>query len=369
MIHKNLFCFPSHILKFVLIFSFFMFIFIFFNYFNDYEYLDYFGERNFEIASECFSYDYKNLTQVCYSVTDLINFEKNIAKRKLLINGQGEAKFIALLIQPNGFSTKNSDTRLWEIDHLTISLQYIGSMIISPFILGALDIPVFFNFFSLFNNTQIKKSIMVIGMGSGILDMYFHKRFQNLRIIVYEKEPIVNFLAKRWFGVQENLMRQTILKDGVIAIKEASKNGLRFNAVFIDACNYNNWFLCPDSEFLKNSTLQNIQSILTDKGAVVINVLSFMHNETKYLQKVYRQLLIFFPTCIIFHFTSEFNTIFSCVKYAIKSNELNNLGISQKHAWLKSYNTVVKLFNFDVLLNSTIFEVISNEENWVPAQI
>lgn len=56
-------------------------------------------------------------------------------------------------------------------------------MIISPFILGALDIPVFFNFFSLFNNTQIKKSIMVIGMGSGILDMYFHKRFQNVSYI------------------------------------------------------------------------------------------------------------------------------------------------------------------------------------------
>lgn len=42
--------------------------------------------------------------------------------------------------------------------------------------------------------------------------------------------------------------------------------GDQFDAVFINACSFDNVFPCPSTEFLQNSTLQNIRSILKDKG-------------------------------------------------------------------------------------------------------
>lgn len=72
-------------------------------------------------------------------------------------------------------STRNSDTRLWKVDHLAICSQYIGAMIVSSFTLGALNFAT-----SPLKRKQNNESIMVIGLGGGRLDMFFSKQFPQV---------------------------------------------------------------------------------------------------------------------------------------------------------------------------------------------
>jgi hypothetical protein len=46
-----------------------------------------------------------------------------------------------------------------------------------------------------------------------------------VNISVYEIDPTVRELAHRWFGVTDADMRRTIVKDGLVALKEAELRG------------------------------------------------------------------------------------------------------------------------------------------------
>lgn len=61
------------------------------------------------------------------------------------------------------------DTKLWQIDHENLTTEYIAAMAAIPFLLGALDMDSP-------STAEQKQSILVVGMGGGGLDMFWHTK-------------------------------------------------------------------------------------------------------------------------------------------------------------------------------------------------
>uniref|UniRef100_A0A914D1S1 PABS domain-containing protein n=1 Tax=Acrobeloides nanus TaxID=290746 RepID=A0A914D1S1_9BILA len=152
----------------------------------------------------------------CYSVIDL--FDKSGRVRRAIYTHGFEKDFESMvaLISPKGLPAKESDTRIWEVDHREILSQYVAAMILEPLMLTAIGIE---------HERDESTNLLVIGLGGGSLDMFFHKQKPKMNITVIEIDTLVNNLAHRWFGIEENEHRRTIIADGVEFMYKASIEG------------------------------------------------------------------------------------------------------------------------------------------------
>uniref|UniRef100_A0A915NPD2 Uncharacterized protein n=1 Tax=Meloidogyne floridensis TaxID=298350 RepID=A0A915NPD2_9BILA len=151
----------------------------------------------------------------------------------------------------------NSDTRLWNIDHFTILNEYVAAMAILPFVVGSLHNDLKLNIYS--------NKVLIIGLGGGSLDMFWHKRFPwievylvlgvfyivflpNLNITIFEINPNVVKLTEKWFDAVNDDTRHVFVQDGILAFngklinvgggrKAVNNNDSQlYDAIVIDAC-------------------------------------------------------------------------------------------------------------------------------------
>lgn len=68
---------------------------------------------------------------------------------------------------------RESDTRMWHVDHTSILSQYVAAMILEPLMLTAIGME---------EDRDENTSILVVGLGGGSLDMFFQKKKPKVSI-------------------------------------------------------------------------------------------------------------------------------------------------------------------------------------------
>lgn len=276
-----------------------------------------------------------NLMRNCCIVADVLNFERNTASRviyfaKLPWNATHihheydsvDFESELPLIPPPGMSVRNSDTRLWLIDHRKLLNEYVATMALLPFVLvhGLLNTTSNITAGAEPIQKQQLRNFLVIGLGGGSLDMFWHTRFPSVYITVYELDPNIVSLANRWFRTVDDQTRRIVVGDGLKAIENATRQCEHFDIIVVDACDSTHSMPCPSSPFLQANVLENIRAALKPMGVFVLNVLPLV-DEQIHVQMVESKLLTAFGTCIRARMAKQMNNIFACVPYRIAPDD------------------------------------------------
>ncbi|KAK0407041.1 hypothetical protein QR680_018966 [Steinernema hermaphroditum] len=214
----------------------------------------------------------------CYVVSDFVDSKTNEAWRaihseKATNSSQMESHFsrAALIVQNDTTSSKD-----WSVDHTTILAQYIAVMAALPFATGSL--------------LKAKPTILSIGLGGGVLDMFLHTARPKFEVTVVESDPTIIDIAHKWFGVEETTNRKTVNDSGIDFLSNTVKNdryrippwtpdsfrsGRQYDVVFVDACDLSSDNVtCPSAPFLDRANIADISDSLPTSGDVVVNVVA-----------------------------------------------------------------------------------------------
>uniref|UniRef100_A0A1I7XUZ7 Methyltranfer_dom domain-containing protein n=1 Tax=Heterorhabditis bacteriophora TaxID=37862 RepID=A0A1I7XUZ7_HETBA len=251
------------------------------------------------------------ITTRCYTVVDKKIQNRRGAEhveRHLMVDGfADQSDTVIYLIPPKDEKFDTSDTRIWTIDHLTLNSQYVAGLLIAPFVVSSLSL----------NGLDSHKSVLEIGLGGGSFDMALSKLKPEINITAVEFDPVVVTLAKKWFGVINTNTRHTIITDGIDYINKASTRGEKYDVVVLDACDTSPLSPCPAESFRNQEIIQVMKSILTDKGCVIVNILSHDEDDGRKTEKVIEIFTDVFPSCLQMKMTDEVNIILICVPYSI----------------------------------------------------
>uniref|UniRef100_A0A915P5A7 PABS domain-containing protein n=1 Tax=Meloidogyne floridensis TaxID=298350 RepID=A0A915P5A7_9BILA len=172
----------------------------------------------------------------------------------------------------------NSDTRLWNIDHFTILNEYVAAMAILPFVVGSLHNDLKLSIYS--------NKVLIIGLGGGSLDMFWHKRFPWLNITIFEINPNVVKLTEKWFDAVNDDTRHVFVQDGILA----------FNGKL---------------------NIKRVRKAVNNNGVAIFNLLPLENEEENVKRFVQRRLAAHFPTCIRYKMAKQSNNILACLPYSI----------------------------------------------------
>ncbi|CAI2357076.1 unnamed protein product [Caenorhabditis sp. 36 PRJEB53466] len=263
------------------------------------------------ITQEC-----SKMTDYCYIVVDKkVEMEQGqMVERHMFLKGfEDESDTIVRLIPQGEKTFESSDTRMWKVDHLSIRAQYIAALISAPFIVSTL---------SLVDSDNDGKTILEIGLGGGSLDMFLHQMNPKMNITAVEIDPVVVSIARKWFNVVDDDTRRTITADGLKFIQDAQKNGDKYDAVFLDACDNSQTMPCPSEVFRNVEVYRSISAIVKETGSLIVNILSHI-DEPQEVMKFVKELSQHFGSCIRVSITDEMNVIAICTKQAITDNTGN----------------------------------------------
>uniref|UniRef100_A0A915NNH0 PABS domain-containing protein n=1 Tax=Meloidogyne floridensis TaxID=298350 RepID=A0A915NNH0_9BILA len=266
---------------------------------------------------------------------------------------------------------------------------------ILPFVVGSLHNDLKLNIYS--NN------VLIIGLGGGSLDMFWHKRFPWLNITIFEINPNVVKLTEKWFDAVNDDTRHVFVQDGILAFngkliniergrKAVNNNGFLFfliffdegprvnsqlyDAIVIDACdpiknvsiknknkkqqenNFQQQMPCPSSNLISPTFLGLIKRKLTLKGVAIFNLLPLENEEVNVKRFVQRRLAAHFPTCIRYKMAKQSNNILACLPYSItqrrkSSKEPTELTNEMFNFWKIRLATLIREFGFKELLNDS----------------
>ncbi|QDZ21007.1 methyltransferase [Chloropicon primus] len=132
--------------------------------------------------------------------------------------------------------------------------------------------------------TAGKLRVLLVGLGGGGLPMFISQQF-SADVTVVELDPVVEGLAKDYFGFEETGDLRSLVGDGLKYIRdyrsslEGGQEQSKFDVVVIDASGSSSESIsCPPKEFLEVDFLKGVSGILADTGLMAVNVVSRSNN-------------------------------------------------------------------------------------------
>lgn len=135
-----------------------------------------------------------------------------------------------------------------------------------------------------------KVSTTVVGLGAGILPMFLRGCLPFLDIEVVELDPMVEELAKKYFGFSMDEQLKVHSGDGIKFVEEiavadhgtstqSASNGKDSNKVKIlivdvDSSDLSSGLSCPPANFVEDSFLLSAKKFLSPGGLFIINLVS-----------------------------------------------------------------------------------------------
>ncbi|KAK5981861.1 hypothetical protein GCK32_007204 [Trichostrongylus colubriformis] len=131
-------------------------------------------------------------------------------------------------------------------------------------------------------------NVLSIGLGAGYLNSYLHSTYSKMNITVVEIEPKMVEIAHKWFDLEEDDLHRVFTMDGVEFLKEAAEKGQKFDVVHVDACDSDSDadVNCPVAVFLGKEVVKSIHKVLSNKGVLIMNLLSLKLPQAKVYEKV-----------------------------------------------------------------------------------
>uniref|UniRef100_A0A0D3FUY4 Methyltransferase type 11 domain-containing protein n=1 Tax=Oryza barthii TaxID=65489 RepID=A0A0D3FUY4_9ORYZ len=136
-----------------------------------------------------------------------------------------------------------------------------------------------------------KVSTTVIGLGAGTLPMFLRGCLPFLDIKVVELDPLVEEVAKKYFGFSTDEQLQVHLGDGIkfiddIAVANSGattqqlmstgneNNAVKILIVDVDSSDVSSGLSCPHANFVEDSFLLAVKKFLDEGGLFIINLVS-----------------------------------------------------------------------------------------------
>ncbi|EPB72794.1 hypothetical protein ANCCEY_08130 [Ancylostoma ceylanicum] len=153
------------------------------------------------------------------------------------------------------------DTTKWELDRLSIRLNYAQTMISGLFFSGAVE----------YNSTK-KHDIVLMGVAGGVINNFLRTMpNQVLNITAIDIDPVMKRIAERWFEFEESPLSRIIVEDGIVYAEEAAKKGETYDAVLLDLSdNQKAELIAPIKEFLTDKVAATLSSILKESGSKTV---------------------------------------------------------------------------------------------------
>jgi spermidine synthase len=126
------------------------------------------------------------------------------------------------------------------------------------------------------------KRVLIVGLGGGSLPTSLQEILPDAQIDVVEIDPAVTRVAKQYFSFKDGPKLKIIEMDGRVYVKRAIREGLRYDAILLDAFDHE---YIPE-HLLTREFLQEVESLLSPEGVLVGNTFSssklYDHESTTY---------------------------------------------------------------------------------------
>ncbi|KAH7713837.1 Protein Y34B4A.7 [Aphelenchoides avenae] len=196
------------------------------------------------------------LQKNCFYVIDA-NWIYNMHTRRLVTEFYPNSYQAIREIQPTkGDAFTKENAQKWPANPSSLIFDYLKVLASAPFatsILGSGSNPA---------------KILSIGLGAGSIDSFFLSLPEQHEVTSVELDPAVQYIARRWFGVDASSRHNIVVNDGAIFIKEQNVKGNKYDVVVVDACYaaVNRSMACPVEDFFMQETVQQLRSIIKDRG-------------------------------------------------------------------------------------------------------
>ncbi|XP_019875061.2 eEF1A lysine and N-terminal methyltransferase homolog isoform X2 [Aethina tumida] len=178
--------------------------------------------------------------------------------------------------------------------------------------------------------------IAVIGLGGGNLCSFLHKFLPNAKITGVDIDKDMLKIATDWFGFQQNDKLSVVIEDGLEFIRNAVRSEKKINALLfdVDSKDTSIGMSCPPKQFLDDSVLDDIVTILDYRGLFVLNIVL---RDTSLRPEILLKLKKKFKTIVAYKFEADVNEIMICSKDEIEEEKL-------KQSLMESCKVVNKFF-------------------------
>ncbi|XGW14453.1 hypothetical protein V3C99_000620, partial [Haemonchus contortus] len=268
---------------------------------------------------------------VCVSVQDVIWKEENRYKfiRAVVYK---DTQFTTMNLKlPEKYDKEHLDTTKWELDKTSLnSYCYTPVMIEEMFTSGAVRM-----------NRQAEANVLVVGLGAGYLNSHLHATFPKMNLTGVEIEPKMVRIARKWFGLVLDSRQRVYTMDGAKFMNMAVREGRKYDAILVDVCSVDKdvELTCPSSAFVQTENVKDFANAITERGVVLLNVLSLKISASKAVEKVKSVYDKMFRNCIVVPAEdSPPNVVLSCTQH-VRPKSLKD----RYDGFLKSLERVVLL--------------------------
>ncbi|KAL3105194.1 hypothetical protein niasHT_028866 [Heterodera trifolii] len=190
------------------------------------------GENPFLILQEVIC---PNGADHCFKVEDLVHneWQPNGTKwrryqRMLMDESEANVVFSIADLMPDDpdtpFSAQNA--LRWTVRKNNLPLPYMKAIAAQMFVSGCARLEP---------SGRTRRTLMV-GLGGASVPNFLLETDPSHEVVSVELEPAVEYIARKWFGLEQSPRQKVVVRDGVEFIREWAENDGRFDCVVVDAC-------------------------------------------------------------------------------------------------------------------------------------
>ncbi|KRT85302.1 methyltransferase [Oryctes borbonicus] len=164
-------------------------------------------------------------------------------------------------------------------------------------------------------------SIFVVGLGGGGLCTFMRKFLPKATIKVVDIDEDMFKIATDWFGFKQDEKLTVDILDGVESIENSVKEETKWNAVLFDVDSKDTTIgmSCPPKQFLEDTVLRNVVSMLSNSGVFILNMVL---RDTKLRSSIITKLKGRFKLIASFKLEEDLNEVVICFKKKIAKEDL-----------------------------------------------
>lgn len=141
------------------------------------------------------------------------------------------------------------------------------------------------------------RSVLVAGLGGGVMPMSLRRKHSDLTIDVVEIDPVVADVSRKYFHMKEDARMRIHVGDARHFLKETKQ---RFDIILLDVFKSKNDDLWLPPALASKSFFNNVSNRLSEKGVVVLNLIGRLRGKASATLKIVGKLEGLFPQVYLF---------------------------------------------------------------------
>lgn len=203
----------------------------------------------------------------------------------------------------------------------------------------------------MFTQNREDMRVLVLGAGAGCFPMFLREYFKGVMVDAVEIDQEVLEVGERFFEFRQNDMLNIINTDALLYVSNCMNSDIKYDLIFIDINGSDSSSTPPDA-FRSSSFLNDLNSLLTQEGSLIINTILC----PSYLSSFFQTLTSIFPQVYSTKCEEDSNLIAFIYKHCIVSPS----ELSARYQAFSDHNSLDESMSFsDYLANYLPFTLNS----------